>query len=169
MTAPGPKAEVVALLSSAFDLADANASDHDGTMTAVAHACRMALDAASGTATAGPTLASFGEPAKRRQKWIIHYQDAEVGSVVYDAALYGEAEAELLARDHYARASIQWNCTLLRIATIDAADEERQRVRASALEESLRRLRSLVVDGCHPDAAAALAAADELLAAGDGR
>lgn len=159
------RTEIVTLLSSAFDLAGANTGDLQQTMTAVSHACRMALDAITGTDTDGPVLASFGEPGKRRQKWIIHYQDAEVGSVVYDAALYGDAEAELLARDHYARASVQWNCTLLRIATLDADDEERHRIRAEALERSLRALRGLIADGCHPDASAALAEADALLAA----
>ena len=166
MSASDPRTEIVALLSSAFDLANTNTDDLNTAMTAVAHACRMGLDAITGATAGGPVFASFGEPDKRRQKWIIHYQDAEVGSVVYDAALYGDAEAELLARDHYARASVQWNCTLLRIATLDASDEERHRVRSEALERSLRALRGLVVDDCHPDAAAALADADALLAAG---
>lgn len=168
MSASDPRTEIVALLSSAFDLAEANAGDLQQTMTAVSHACRMGLDAITGTVPGGPVLASFGEPGKRRQKWIIHYQDAEVGSVVYDSALYGDAEAELLARDHYARASVQWNCTLLKIATLDASDEERHRVRAEALERSLRNLRGLVVDDCHPDAPAALAEADAVLGAGVG-
>jgi hypothetical protein len=165
MTGTDARDDVVALLTRAYDLA---ATDEvDTVMTAVRHACRMGLDAASGANAAGPTLASFGEPAKRRQKWIIHYQDAEVGAVVYDAALYGDAEAELLAREHYERASVQWNCTLMRIAALDPADEDRHHIRAEALEKALRALRGMVGGQSHPDDRTALAAADALLADGE--
>lgn len=168
MTATGPRAEITALLTRARDLSGAAASDADVTMASVSHACRMGLDAIRGTGAGHPTLASFGEPGRRRQKWIIHYQDAEVGSVVYDAALYGDAEAELLAREHYERASVQWNCTLLRIAALDPAQEDRHRVRAEALEASLRTLRDLLAETNRPDTAAAIAAADALIRTNEG-
>jgi len=130
--------QAVDLLKAAHDLIGEDEADADPTLAAIRAACRMGLDASTPQHRGRPTLASWGEPGKRTQKWMLHFEDAEARSVVYDAALYGEEEAELLAREAYRRATTNWNCTLLKVAALDPFDEGRQRVRANALEASLR-------------------------------
>jgi hypothetical protein len=136
--------QAVDLLKAAHDLIGSDEADADPTLAAIRAACRMGLDAASPRELVRPTLASWGEPGRRTQKWMLHFEDAEVGTIVYDAALYGEKEAELLAREAYRTATVNWNCTLLRVAALDPFDEDRQRTRANVLEASLRELRAKV-------------------------
>jgi hypothetical protein len=93
----------------------------DRRLPAIEHALKRIMDMMTGGGDPETELCSFGEPAKRRQKWLLVFQDAEVGTMVFDAALYGDAEAELLAREAYHSASVQWNCTLFKVA--DWSDE----------------------------------------------
>lgn len=89
---------------------------NDRRLPAMESALKRIMDMMTERGDPETELCSFGEPAKRRQKWMIIFQDAEVGNVLYDADLYGDAEAELLAREAYHGASVQWNCTLFKVA-----------------------------------------------------
>lgn len=131
-------AEAIGRLKALHDLIPEEAADRSVDLASIRIAARMGLDAVNGTSTQQPVLASWGEPGRRTQKWMLHFEDTEMGTMVFDAALYGEDQAELLARNAYRRAKVAWNCTLFRVAADDPLDEERQRRRADALEARLR-------------------------------
>lgn len=130
--------DAIRRLKELHDLIPEDAADSDVDLASIRIAARMGLDAVNGTSAPQPLLASWGEPDRRTQKWMLHFEDTEMGTMVFDAALYGEEQAELLARDAYRRAKIAWNCTLFRVAADDPLDEERQRRRADALEARLQ-------------------------------
>lgn len=157
-----PATEAVRLLKAAHDCIPQDAADGDPRLAAILHACRMGLDAAVTDPLPRPELASYGVPGQRSQKWILRFEDTEVGDMVFDAAVHGEAQAELLARDAYRRSETNWNCFLFRIAALDPADEERQRVRADRLESALRDVRARLARSSpeDKDCVAALIGAD---------
>lgn len=138
-----PASEAMRLLQQAYDAVSDDAARSDPRLAAIRHACLMGLEAAAGdTASGTAPLATFGEPGDRRQRWIIRFEDADVPDAVYDSRIHGEAGAELLARAAYREAEGTWNCHLMRIASSDAADEERQRARADRLEKEIAELRT---------------------------
>lgn len=130
--------DAIRRLKELHDLIPEDAADSDVDLASIRIAARMGLDAVNGTSAPQHLLASWGEPDRRTQKWMLHFEDTEMGTMVFDAALYGEEQAELLARDAYRRAKVAWNCTLFRVATDDPLDEERQRRRANELESKIQ-------------------------------
>ena len=128
------------LLMRAHDLLEDAGTDP--RTAAVRHACRMGMAAAVSEPLPAPELASHGVPGERTQIWVLRFEDADVPDAVFDAAALGATRAELAAREAYATASGTWNCTLMRIAALDPADDERQRARADALEAEVAALRA---------------------------
>jgi hypothetical protein len=137
--------EAVSHLKAIQDLITPEEADRDATLAGILSASRMALECIVRTPGAMPVLASWGEPSKRSQKWMLHFEDTEVRTMVFDASIYGEAEAELLARDAYRTAQRSWNCTLLKVASLDPLEDDAQRRRADALEASLREMQAVVL------------------------
>jgi hypothetical protein len=144
-------AEAIERLKAIHDLIPESEADGNVDLASIRIAARMGLDAVSGTSTPRTVLASWGEPDRRTQKWMLHFEDTEMGTMVFDAALYGEDQAELLARDAYRRAKVAWNCTLFRVAADDPLDDERQRRRADALEATLQARGQAGDDGMRRD------------------
>lgn len=144
-------AEAIERLKALHDLIPEEEADRSVDLASIRIATRMALDGINRTSTPRPVLASWGEPGRRTQKWMLHFEDTEMGTMVFDATLYGEDQAELLARDAYRRAKVAWNCTLFRVATDDPLDEERQRRRADALEARLQACDPAGRDGMQRD------------------
>lgn len=137
-----PASEALRLLREAYESVPEDAARTDPRLAAIRYACRIGIEASMDAPPQSPiALATFGETADRRQRWIIRFEDAEVPDAVYDARIHGEARAEMLARAAFREAEGMWNCHLLRIAAIDPADEERQRARADRLEREITALR----------------------------
>lgn len=135
-----PASEALRLLMQAHDAIPEEAARRDPRLAAIRHACIMGLDASRENGAPEMALATFGAPEDRRQRWIVRFEDSEIADVVYDARMHGEAGAELLARAAFREAEGMWNCHLMRIASLDPADEERQRARADLLEREMAAL-----------------------------
>jgi hypothetical protein len=138
--------EALGLIEKARELLK-DADHRDARAFAMRHACDMAIDSHSGKKSGVPERASFGPPGERPSVWMLRYQDAEVRDSVFHSDLYGDAGAEMMAREQYERSSVQWNCTLFRTASLDPVDDELQRARADRLEASLRTLAKRIEDG----------------------
>lgn len=137
--------KAVSHLKAIQDLIASEEAERDATLGGILAASRTGLECIARTPKDIAVLASWGEPSKRSQKWMLHFEDTEMGTMVFDASIYGEDEAELLARDAYRRAQRNWNCTLLKVASLDPFEDDAQRRRADALEASLREMRAIVL------------------------
>lgn len=117
--------------------------DGDGPKeSALRYAMRCAMDTAAGLRREPPDLATYGEPGRRRTVWILRFEDAEVGEMTFDSSIYGELDAELLAREAFEKHIQNWNCTLFHTApgTSKAESDARMQelLRAAAEKASER-------------------------------
>lgn len=110
--------DALAALRSVRDMVTQDMADRDMDLACLRQVALLGLAAVEGPkrSRTDVPLATWGDPNGRRQKWVIHFEDQEMPLIVYDAALYGDEQAELLAREAFDRARVAWNCTLLTVA-----------------------------------------------------
>lgn len=76
-------------------------------------AAALLRQSASGVPSDGSSLCTFGEPAKRKPKYIIIFEDAEAHN------LYFDDRDEAIKT--FQRVTLNWNCTLFGTVDLQAA------------------------------------------------
>ncbi len=114
-------ARAASLVEEARRILDEQAGS-DPDADAMRIACDMAIAVVAPSRRRTIPLATWGPASGRSQKWMIHFEDQDRPLIVYDASLYGEAQAELLARRAFDMAKDAWNCTLFKIADLKDLD-----------------------------------------------
>jgi hypothetical protein len=141
--------------------------DEGPQASSIRYALRCAMNSSAGLRREAPGLATWGEPSKRRTVWMLRFEDTEVGDMIFDSAVFGELDAEQLAREAYEKHIQNWNCTLFQTAPATSRAETEART-ADLLRGTAERMSELHQYGVAPRVGTLLEAAGDVVD-GDGR